>query len=99
MLAGADADARVTGGADAFICGAAGGYTNLFLKGVAELVKNLINGTLSFKQLFTLVSTNDDNAADDAAAAADDDDDDDHDDDDGDNLLTPAADRWARRQR
>ena len=28
----------------AFICGSAGGYTNLFLKGVAELVKNLTNG-------------------------------------------------------
>ena len=71
MLAGADADARVTGGADAFICGAAGGYTNLFLKGVAELVKNLINGTPFITQLFTLVST-------------DDDDDDDCDGDDGD---------------
>ena len=33
--------------ADAFLCGAAGGYTNLFLKGVAELVKNLINGERS----------------------------------------------------
>jgi hypothetical protein len=32
---------------DAFICGAAGGYTNLFLKGVAELVKNLFNGERS----------------------------------------------------
>jgi len=31
---------------DALICGAAGGYTNLFLKGVAELVKNLVNGAL-----------------------------------------------------
>ena len=32
---------------DALICGAAGGYTNLFLKGVAELVKNLANGAVT----------------------------------------------------
>jgi len=30
----------------AFICGACGGYTNLFLKGVAEIVKNLLNGAI-----------------------------------------------------
>ena len=37
--------------ADAFVCGAAGGYTNLFLKGVAELVKNLIEGALTMTLL------------------------------------------------
>ena len=35
----------------AFICGSAGGYTNLFLKGVAEIVKNLLNGAFSGQPL------------------------------------------------
>ena len=33
--------------ADAFVSGVAGSYTNLFLKGVAELVKTLIQGVLT----------------------------------------------------